>query len=147
MLRISRMLRMSRMWAAFGYSSGNVQGGNRNGQWLEDIRSAIYSRVPPPSEKTWKLDTMEATQVLTRKKNCSAPGPDRLTNFWWKKAKVLHEGVALSFQTIANINIEYPAWLSESKSTILSKPGEFTDDNQRPITCSIPCISGSRCAC
>ena len=106
--------------------------GNRNGQWLEDMRSAIYSRVPSPSEK---LDTMKATQVQARKKNWSAPGPDKLTNFWWKKAKVLHEGVALSFQTIANINIEYPAWLSESKTTLLSKPGEFTSDNQRPITC------------
>ena len=42
--------------------------GNRNAQWLEDIRSTIYSRVPPPSEKAWKLDTMEATKVLARKK-------------------------------------------------------------------------------
>ena len=31
--------------------------GNRNAQWLEDKRSAIYSRIPPPSENTWKLDT------------------------------------------------------------------------------------------
>ena len=49
--------------------------GNRNAQWLEDIRSAIYSRVLPPSENTWKLDTTKATKVLARKKKleCSWP--------------------------------------------------------------------------
>ena len=55
-----------------------------------------------------------------------------LTKFWWKKAKVLHEGVAMSFQTIANTNIEYPAWFSEGKTTLLPKPGEFTSDNPEP---------------
>ena len=69
--------------------------GNRNAQWLEDIRCTVYSRVPPPSENTWKLDTTEATKVLARKKNWSAQGPDRVTNFWRKKSKVLHEGVAM----------------------------------------------------
>ena len=34
-----------------------------------------------------------------------------------------------------NNNIEYPAWFSEGKTTLLTKPGEFTSDNQRPITC------------
>ena len=42
---------------------------------------------------------------------------------------VLHEGVAMSFQTIANTNIEYPAWFSEGKTTQLPKAGEFTSDN------------------
>ena len=72
---------------------------------------------------------MEATKVLAWKNNCSAPGPDRLTDFWWKKAKVLHEGVAMSFQTIANTNIEYPTWFSEGKTTPLPKAGDFTSDN------------------
>ena len=77
---------------------------------------------------------MEATKVLARKRNWNAPGPNRLTNFWWKKAIVLHEGVTISFQTIVNTNIGYPAWLSEGKTTLLPKPGEFTSDNQWPIT-------------
>jgi len=122
----------SSFWIQLWKSQGT---GNRNAQWLENIRSAIYSRVPLPSGKAWQPDTVEATKVLARKRNWSAPGPDRLTNFWWKKAKVLHEGVAKSFQTIANTNIEYPAWFSEGKTTLLPKPGEFTSDNQRLITC------------
>ena len=59
--------------------------GNRNPRWLEDIRCTVYSRVPPPSENTWKLDTTEATKVLARKKNWSAPGPDRVTNIFGGK--------------------------------------------------------------
>ena len=108
--------------------------GNRNAQWLEDKRSAIYSRIPPPSENTWKLDTTQATKVLARKKNRSDPGLDRLTSFWWKKAKVLYEGMAMSFQTIANSNVEYPAQFSEGKTTLIQRAGEFTSDNQRPLT-------------
>ena len=48
---------------------------------------------------------------------------------------MLHEGVAMSFQIVVNTNIEYPAWFSEGKTTLLPKAGEFTSDNQRPITC------------
>ena len=55
----------SSFWIQLWKSQGT---GNRNAQWLEDIRSAIYSRVPSPSEKAWKLDTMEATKVPERKK-------------------------------------------------------------------------------
>ena len=31
--------------------------------------------------------------------------------------------------------MEYPAWFSEGKTTLPPKPGEFTSDNQRSITC------------
>ena len=41
----------------------------------------------------------------------------------------------MSFQTIADTNVEFPAWFSKDKTTLLSKPGEFTSDNPRPITC------------
>ena len=68
----------SSFWIRLWESQGT---GNRKALWLEDIRSAIYSRVPHPLEKAWELDTMEATKLLARKKNWSAPGPDRLTNF------------------------------------------------------------------
>ena len=43
---------------------------------------------------------------------------------------MLDGGVAMSFQTIASINIEYPAWFFEGKTTLLRKPGEFTSDTQ-----------------
>ena len=114
------------MRVAFRNSTGKV-----NGLGIETPSgSRIYylqfiAEFPPPSP----------TKVLARKKNWNALGPDRLSNFWWKKAKVLHEGVAMSFQTIANTNVEYSAWFFEGKTTLLPKPGEFTIDNESPITC------------
>ena len=45
---------------------------------------------------------------------------------------MLHEGVAMSFQTIANASIEYPAWFSEGKTILLPKPREFNSDNPEP---------------
>lgn len=85
----------SSFWIQLWKSQGM---GNRKAQWLKDIRSEIYSRVPPPSEKPWKLDTMEATQVLARKKNWSAPGPDRLTNFGVKRQKCFMRGALCCFK-------------------------------------------------
>ena len=80
------------------------------------------------------MDPAVAAKVLAKKKNWSAPGPDRLANFWWKRAESLHVGVAAAFQAISSIDGEYPLWLSDGKTSLIPKPGEFTSDNQRPIT-------------
>ena len=128
-MRKERCLIILRMRVVFGYSSGKVK---RRGN--KEIRSVIYSQIPPPSEKAWELDTVKAAKVLARKKNWSAPGPNKLTNFWWKKAKVLREGMATLFQTIANTNVDYPAWFSKGKTTLLPKPEECTSNSKRPIT-------------
>ena len=85
--------------------------------------------------ETWVLVTSEVVKVLAQKKNWSAPGLDRIANFWWKRAQALHEGVISSFQVISEYEEEYPAWFCEGKTTLIPKPGEFTSDNQRPITC------------
>ena len=95
----------------------------------------MFSKVPPPTEEAWKLETAKAISVLKKKKNWSAPGPDRLVNFWWKRAHVLHEGVARSFEAIAISDDDYPSWFAEGRTTLIPKPGDFTSDNQRPITC------------
>ena len=95
----------------------------------------MFSKVPPPTEEAWKLETAKAISVLKKKKNWSAPGPDRLVNFWWKRAHVLHEGVARSFEAIAISDDDYPSWFAEGRTSLIPKPGDFTSDNQRPITC------------
>ena len=94
----------------------------------------IQSRVPPPTEEDWDLGPADAAKVLAKKENWSAPGPDRLANFWWKRAESLHVGAATAFQAISSIDGEYPLWFSEGKTSLIPKPGEFTSDNQQPIT-------------
>ena len=109
--------------------------GNSQATWLEEVRHEIFSKVPPSMDEAWTLETAEAVSVLKRKKNWSASGPDKLVNFWWKRAHALHEGVARSFEAFTGSDHEYPSWFAEGKTTLIPKPGEFTSNNQRPITC------------
>ena len=109
--------------------------GNSQAAWLDEVRHAILNKVPPPTEEDWTLETAETVGVLKRKKNWSSPGPDRLVNFWWKRVYALHEGVAWSFEAISRSDDDYPSWFAEGRTSLIPKPGEFTIDNQRLITC------------
>ena len=44
-------------------------------------------------------------------------------------------GVATAFQAISRIDEEYTLWFSEGKTSLIPKPGEFSSDNHRLITC------------
>ena len=103
---------------------------NSDATWLEDVRC-----VPVPSQESFELDTVKCACVIKRKRNWSAPGPDRIVNFWWKRAESLHKGIAARFQVAAVGDEEYPEWFTGGKSRLLPKPGEFSSQNQRPITC------------
>ena len=81
------------------------------------------------------MDEKNVAKVLTKKKNQSAPGPDRLANVWWKRVHSLHKGVATAFQANSRGDEEYPQWFSQGKTSLIPKPGKFSSDNQRPITC------------
>ena len=58
--------------------------------------------------------------IIKRKKNWSAPGPDRIANFWWKKATILHKEIAACFQATAQLeDLQFPLWFSEGKTTLI----------------------------
>ena len=74
--------------------------------------------------------------MITQKRNWSAPGPDRIVNYWWKSAHSLHEGVGECLQAISKSIAGYPImWFSQRKTTLIPKPCGFASENQRPITC------------
>ena len=81
------------------------------------------------------MNTAQAAKVISKKRNWSAPGPDRADNFWWKKVKVVHMGIAKSFQAIAQEDHEIPWLFTGGKTSLNPKPGEFNSENHRPITC------------
>ena len=60
--------------------------GNKNAAWLQGVKIAIHEQVPPPTGDEWVLEVAEAVKVLSTKRNWSAPGPDKITNFCWKRA-------------------------------------------------------------
>ena len=86
--------------------------GNKNAAWLQEVKIAIYEQVPPPTASEWALEVAEAVKVLSKKRNWSAPGPDKITNFWWKHAGTLHKGVVESFKEVSKGDEDYPEWFS-----------------------------------
>ena len=87
---------MLRRRRGFGKACGKHGIGNTSALWLDEIRSAIRDSVPEMMEEDFELSVDQAVRVISRKRNRSAPGPDRLVNFWWKRASAVHEGVTKS---------------------------------------------------
>ena len=104
-------------------------------KWLTKIKSAVHKRVGASTDSEGLLDRDEAVKVIRRKKNWSSPGPDRIVNFRWKNTSSLHKDLLICFQSVANTREEYPEWFAGGRTTLIPKPGPFTSENQRPITC------------
>ena len=101
--------------------------GNKNAASSQEEKIAIHEQVAPPTGDEWALEVAEAVKVLSKKRNWSAPGPDKITNFWWKRANTLLKGVVESFKEVSKL-------FSEGKASLIPKEGEFLSENQRPIT-------------
>ena len=90
--------------------------------------------VPEVPNDGWNLNAEQVTKIIKRKKKLERTF-DRIANFWWKKATILHKEIATCFQATAQLeDLQFPLWFSEGKTTLIPKPGEFRGDNQRPIT-------------
>ena len=122
----------SSFWKALWEKEGS---GDISAKWVEEVKSAINSRVAAPTDEQFLLTKEEAVNAIRKKRNWSATGPDRITNYWWKKAYSLHEGVSNAFMNIVQHDHEYPLWFAEGKTSLIPKAGEFSNENQRPITC------------
>ena len=87
--------------------------GSVKAEWLDEVRDAIREKVPVPPEKDFELSAKQAEKVIMKKRNWSAPGPDRIVNFWWKRANCLHVGIVRAFQVIAQSDQDVPLWFTE----------------------------------
>ena len=81
--------------------------------WLEDVWCAFSELVPVPRHEGFEFF------------GC-APGPDRILNFWWKRAESLHKGIAASFQAAVVGDQEFPEWFTGGKRSLPPRPGEFS---------------------
>ena len=117
------------LWETSG-STANTKPG-----WLEEVRRAFEKLVPVPRQDRFQLNQTKCAEAIKKKRNWSAPGPDRIANYWWKRAVTLHEGTAASFKTIFTGEVGYPSWFTGGKTNLIPKPGELFSQNQRPITC------------
>ena len=123
----------SSFWKSLWEEEGNRE---TKAEWIEEVREAMEDVVPEVPTDGWNLNAEEVTKIINRKKNWSAPGPDRIANFWWKKATILQKEIATNFKATAQLDdLQFPLGFSEGKTTLIPKPGEFRSDTQRPITC------------
>ena len=74
------------------------------------------------------LETEVLVKVVLKKRNFSAPGPERLVNFWWKRARC-HEAIMRAFKAISEVNEAYLLWFRKGKTRPIPKPGDFSSDN------------------
>ena len=129
----------SSFWKALWEKEGS---GDISAKRVEEVKSAINSRVAAPTDEQFLLTKEEAVNVIRKKRNWSALGPDLITNYWWKMAYSLHEGASNAFVNIVQHDHEYLLWFAEGKTSLIPKAGEFSSENQRPITCLNKCTSG-----
>ena len=73
----------SSFWKALWEKEGS---GDISAKWVEEVKSAINSRVAAPTDEQFLLTKEDAVNAIRKKRNWSAPGPDRITNYWWKKS-------------------------------------------------------------
>ena len=71
--------------------------GNKEVKWLRPTREAIAKK---------------AVKILSKKRNWSAPCPDKHVNYWWKRAQVLHVGVAKAFVSMERLDLYQSLWNS-----------------------------------
>ena len=69
----------SSFWKALWEKEGS---GDMSAKWVEEVKSAINSRVAAPTDEQFLLTKEEAVNAIRKKRNWSAPGPDRITNYW-----------------------------------------------------------------
>ena len=82
-----------------------------------------------PKKKRFEQSVGQAAQVIAKKRNWSALGPDRIANFWWKKVGALHAVVPESFQAVIQGDWDIPLWFTEGKTTLILQSGGFLSEN------------------
>ena len=77
-------------WRKLGEERGT---GNKNAAWLQEVKMAIHEQVTKPTGDEWAVKEAEMVKALSKMRSWNAPGPDKTTNFWWKRAGTLYKGL------------------------------------------------------
>ena len=78
---------------------------------------------------------MDVQNSIKKKKNWSAPGPDSIVNFWWKKLTSVINACVTLFYNLINVVMSIDKWVTLGRVILIPKEGEWGASNQRPITC------------
>ena len=109
--------------------------GKPEGEWLDDIKEIFTAKVPIVNAGTINFSPQDVHNAIRKKRNWSSAGPDRIVNFWWKQLKVPSKIERCLFYSILNKTQKVPRLYCRGRTPLLEKEGEWSHQNQRPITC------------
>ena len=112
-----------------------VDSGNPDAEWIKEIKNKFIELIPNVYEGNLVVNDYVASKAIKKKKNWTSHGPDKITNFWWKKLKSVSSMCTKVFNKVLNDDIELLCWVCMGIVALLPKLGEWSESNQRPITC------------
>ena len=83
-----------------------------HGQQDAERSENVFTDVAAEATGFWKMCAKQVERATSKKRNWSAPGPDHIANFWWKRVNCLHSGIAKSFQAFALEDQDIPLWFT-----------------------------------
>ena len=109
---------------------------NVNIPWLNEVREEFIKLVPNINEGEIPITIRNCHDAIRRKNNWSSPGPDQICNYWWKRLESLLPTIQMCFRQLINDDVPFTYWFCNGRTTLIPKPGELSETNQRPITCT-----------
>ena len=109
--------------------------GNPDAAWVSEIKDKFFQLIPDVYDGDLEITMDVCKNTVRKKKNWSAPGPDKITNFWWKKLPCIMKLIVDLFHNIINVLLTIERWVCAGRVALLPKEGVWSEANQRPITC------------
>ena len=105
-------------------------------KWIAEVRQALEEAGPERVETPIVVTKEIIHKCLKKKKNWSAPGLDKITNFWLKHLSSLHHPIATAVTSLINsVPSVLPDWISEGRTVMIPKKENPKAQDFRPITC------------
>ncbi|GJQ75467.1 hypothetical protein Trydic_g17557 [Trypoxylus dichotomus] len=122
-----------RYWSGFWGASVPMDSTNTI---LEEFRTHCEKRLGEKNTQIREITEDDIRRSLVGKPNFSAPDPDGINSYWWKKFKATHVHLARIVNMILRDPTQIPDWLCEGRTILIYKKGDtVAPQNYRPITC------------
>ena len=106
---------------------------NENAPWIQEVENDYCKDA---NQKEYIISNTVFEDVLSKLPNNKAPGPDRITGYWYKHLSFYRNHLITLYAKSMNGNIEIPKWLTTATTILLPKHIETQRaKNYRPIAC------------
>ena len=100
---------------------------------MNTVAKKIGQKVTNVQEST--ITKKRLHQTVKKRKNWSAPGIDRVQNFWWKKFRGTWSAMLRCFNQWLEQPDEIPDWLTQGRTVLSTKTEDLSNErNYRPVT-------------